>query len=430
MISSPIKSLNISKIDAIIVVVLIVIAGLVLARSGYISPTIEDFIQPSSEQQIEEPEEPIIEPITPPESIIPGYMRSVSPDDEGLHYDKISVCREWWYYSAVFDESSDLAGWAVSISFNHMARSDLLGTSKPDMLVVTLHGPNGEEYGGIINKERGLGILQQPTLQAKTPGVSVTFEDSWVEGEAPEWFIHVVDNDIDQNHEIVMDLRFFAPFDPLWTIGEKAFDKTNRNLASYVYTGCNVTGSVSIDGEKYTVQGIGHHEHTWSPNIVNKGVINGWDWTHMTLDNGWNIYFSTYYNTPQYFSTKTPNVNFFGSLIITTNKGETVTALANINPEIIESDEEIFTFVSMPLEIHISARPGVVQPLLSTYDMSLNIDISLENTYEKIWKFPTYVGMNVGRNSVTGTLTWNDDDGEQTIDLSGIGTMWSMRAFL
>ena len=170
MISMPIKNLHISKIDAIIVVILIVIAGFVLARTGHISGPIEEIIQPSTETQPEETIEPIVKEVLPPESIIPGTMRSISPDEEGLHYDKISVCREWWYYSVVFDDSSELAGWVASISFNHMARSDLIGTSKPDMLVVTLHGPNGEEYGGVINKERGLGILNQPTLQAKTPG--------------------------------------------------------------------------------------------------------------------------------------------------------------------------------------------------------------------------------------------------------------------
>jgi len=311
-----------------------------------------------------------------------------------------------------------------------MTRSDLLGTSKPDMLVITLHGPNGEEYGGVINKERGFGILKQPTLQAKTPGVSVTYEDSWVEGEAPEWFIHVEDKDIDQNHEIIFDFRFFAPYDPLWTIGENAFDKTNRNLASYVFTGCNVTGTVFIDGTSYAVQGIGHHEHAWSPNIVSKGLINGWDWVHVTLENGWSLYFNSFYNTPQALTTKTPNINPFGSLFITTNDGETLTTFQNINPEITMVDEEIFTFVSMPLKIHLNGQPGVVQPLLGTFDISLSVDISVDNTYEKIWKFPTYVGMNVGRAIVGGSLTWTDDEGEHVVDLQGIGTIWSMRAFL
>ena len=427
MSSKPILKPKIKKIDAIIVIILIIIAGLVLAKAGYVAPLQNDISEPTSEDKEETPSLP---PPTPPESITMGYMRAVSPEDEGVHFDKISICREWWYFSAVFDESSDLNGWVVSVSFNHMARSDLLGTSKPDLMVVTLHGPNGEEYGGMINKERGFGIIKQPTLKAKTPGVSVRFEDSWAEGESPEWHVHAEDNDIDKSHDVIIDLDYFAPFDPVWTIGDRAFEKSKSNIASYMFTGCNVTGTVQIDGKEYTVKGTGHHEHSWSPNIVTKGSINGWDWSHMTLDNGWNIYYSNYYPTPQFVSSLTSKVNPCGSLIITTDEGNTITMLENINPEITKSEDELFPFVKMPTEININAKAGVVQPLLSTYNIELDIDITAENTCEKVWKFPTYVGMNVGMNTISGTISWTDDDGNHEIELNGIGTIWSMRALL
>ncbi len=424
------KRLRLSKIDAIIVVILVVIAGYVLSQSEYVSPAIEQVVSPKTEQQ-EIPEiEPEPELPIPPESLTAGYMRAVSPEDEGLHYDTLSVCREWWYYSVIFNEDSQLAGWTATISFNHMARSDLLGTSKPDMFVFTLHGPNGEEYGGLINKERGFGILKQPTLQAKTPGVGVKFEDSWAEGSAPEWFVHAEDNDIDMNHDIILDLSFFAPNDPIWTIGDKALTKNTQNLASYVFLGCNVSGTVQIDGKEYTVEGIGQHEHTWSPNVVTKILVNGWDWAYIKLDNGWNLYYSTYYPTPQYISTKTPNVNPLSSLILTTDQGKTLTSLQDVNPEITESDDEIFTFVKMPLEIQINGKPSAIQPLLGTYDIILDINLQVDNTVENVWKFPTYVGMNVGRSIVSGSITWTDEEGDQEVEFSGIASTWSMRAFL
>jgi len=422
--------LRISKIDAIIVVVLVVIAGYVLSQSEYVSPAIEQVVSPTAEQQEEPEPEPEPELPIPPESLTAGYMRAVSPEDEGLHFDKVSVCREWWYYSVVFDENSELAGWTATISFNHMARTDLLGTSKPDMFVFTLHGPDGEEYGGLINKERGLGILKQPTLQAKTPGVGVSFEDSWAEGSAPEWFVHAEDGEIDQNHDIVLDLSFFAPHDPIWTIGDKALTKNQQNLASYVFLGCNVTGTVQIDGKEYEVSGVGQHEHTWSPNIVTKILVNGWDWAQISLDNGWTLYYNTYYPTPQAISTKTPNVNPITSLILTTDQGQTLTSLQDVNPEITESDDEIFTFVKMPLEIRVNGRPGVLQPLLDSYQISLDLDIRMSNTFEQVWKFPTYVGMNIGRSTVTGSISWTDEEGDQEVTFSGIASTWSMRAFL
>lgn len=418
-------------IDAIIVIILIVIAGIV-TFPNYIYPTVKQVIQPTTELEGQEEveQEPEPKPIQPPESIIPGYMRAVSPEDEGLHFDKISVCREWWYFTATFDSDSELAEWVVSISFNHMALGDLLGTQKPDLFVVTLHSPNGEDYGGIINKERGFGILKQPTLQAKTPGVSVSFENSWAEGESPEWFVHAEDGDIDKNHEIIINLRFFSSNDPIWTIGNRAFEKTESNIASYVFLACNVTGSIQIDSKEYKVQGMGQHEHSWSPTFVTKGLINGWDWAHISLDNGWTLYYSMYYPTPQYISSKTVSLNPFGTIIITATDGKTLTALDNVNAEVTEAFDEIFTFVQMPMKININGKPGIAQPLLSSYNIVLDIDLSSDNIYEHIWKFPTYVGMNVGRSAVRGTISWTDDEGGHTLSIQGVGTIWSMRAFL
>jgi len=423
------SNFKINKIDAIIVVTLLVIAGVVLTKAGYIYPTQEKI--PTLQ-----PDEPLppLPPPTPPVSLSSeyiGFMRAVSPEDEGTHFDQISISREWWYFGAALDgKDSELKDWTVSVSFNHMARGDLFGTLKPDMLVVTLNGPDGEKYGGIINKERGLGLIKQPTLQAKTPGLSIEFEDSWAEGGAPEWHVHAEDNDIDKNHEIVIDLNYFSPSNPLWTIGERAFQKSKSNIASYMFTGCDVTGTIKIDGVEYHVEGKGHHEHSWSPNIITRGSINGWDWCHMTLDNGWNIYFSNYYLTPQYLSTKTTKINPFGSLVITTDQGETLTILDNICFEITKSDEKIFPFVKMPSEYSLTAKPSIFQPLLKTYNVELELNIIAENTCEKVWKIPTYVGMKVGMSTINGKITWSDNEGDQEVELNGIGNIWSMRALI
>ena len=420
----PRKTLKLRKIDAVIVIILIVIAGLVLTKAGYV-------ILPDDDPDIDD--DPIIEPPpppppTPPTSIIPGFMRAVSGLDEGVHFDKIRVCREWWYYSVIFDEDSELAGWTAIISFNHMARGDLLGTLKPDLLVVTLFNPDGEVFGGMINKKRGMGILSPPTLNAKSPGVSVTFEDSWAEGRAPEWHVHAEDAEIDNDCTLVIDLRYFAPAEPIKTIGDKSLLEINNLLASYVFTGCNVTGTVELNGETFNVQGKGHHEHSWSPNIVTRGLINGWDWFHITLENGWNVYLSNYYPTPQFITSATTKTNPISSLLITTDDGKTITSLEDIEMKITESDEKIFPFVRMPTEFSIHAKPGLLQPLLQSYSMSLELDIKNVNTYDKVWKFPTYVGMKTGLNSVKGTINWSDDDGDHSLDLNGLATTWSMRA--
>jgi len=362
-------------------------------------------------------------------SIILGNDRDVSPIDEGVHFNKITNIREWWYYTVIFSKDSELPGWSATIGFCHMSWGDLKLTFKPDILVVTLHSPDGKEYGGLINKQRKeiLGILGPSTLEANTPGVDLKYDKSWVKGEAPEWHVHAEDADIDKENEIIIDLDFFAPSSPLWIHSSRLFDRGAGDIANYIFTGCEVTGEVIIDGLKYDVEGIGHHEHSWSLGVL-KFAVKGWDWCHMTLDNGWNIYYSKYYLTRQIFSSGLSEINPYSSLIITTDKGETITKLDNIDIKMIDSDK-LFLLLKMPSELEIDAKPSLSQILLKTYDIELDIKIKSENTYEKTWKFPTYVGMKIGLNSVVGKIKWSDDDGNHEIELNGAGTIWNMRKF-
>jgi hypothetical protein len=424
--------IELKKIDVIIVVALIVIAGFVLAYAGYwdVQDDYKFKIPPIDDSTFEEYEP---EPI-PPNSLIPSFMRSITPEDEGKHFHKITINREWWYYTVVFDENSELPGWTVSISFNHMAWGDLLGTLKPDLMVVTLHGPNGEEYGGLINEKRGFGILEQPTLEADTPGVFVTFKKSWAEGMAPNWHVHVEDENIDEDHDITIDLDFFAPSDPYWTFGSRPLQKSKSKLASYTFFGCNVTGTIHLDGVEHTVNGLGYHEHTWAPNSLLKGFVKEWDWCQITLDNGWNIYYSNYKLKSTILDSKETKFNPLGTLIITTDNGKTLTVLEDIDVTIKKSEkfeDKIFLFVKMPKSISINAKPGVIQPLIKSYNIELELNIQPENTYDKLWRLPTYTGMKIGRSSITGKLTWNDVEGiSQEVELNGIGNIWNMRSLV
>ena len=427
-------NIPLKKIDAVIVASLIVIAGYFIYKSGYVSESLPEQYFPQPVVQNETVAPP---PITPPASFIPSYRRDVSPEDEGVHYDSLRITREWWYFSAVFnDEDSELHNWGVAISFNHMAYGDLMGTLKPDLLTVTLYSDEGEVYGGIVNKRRYLGILNSGTLIASSPGVNVEFENSWAEGEYPDWHVHAEDKDIDTNHDIVIDLDYHAESLPVWTFGTRVFDKSESNLANYLFNGCIVSGTVEIDGIKYSVNGTGSHEHAWSPKVVTKATISGWDWFHITLENGWNVYLSNYYPTPQFITEKLSRINPFGTVLITTTNGETITELKNIDLKITRGDSQIFPFVKMPAEFDIQARPSikpeyiVSQSFLYGTNTELDINIDVVSAYNKIWKFPTYVAMKVGMCSVDGTLSWSDDEGDHNIPLNGIGITWSMRALL
>lgn len=426
-------TLRIRKIDAIIVAGLCVTSALFLWKSGYVTPFTPPTPPPS------EPDTVIPSVIlpTPPTSFVPAIRRDVTPEDEGVHFDELRVSREWWYFSAIFtDKNSALRNWSVAVSFNHMARSDLLGSLKPDLLVVSLFGANGETYGGMINKQRYLGILNQGTLIASSPGVNVQFEDSWVEGQYPTWHVHAVDNDIDTTHEIILDLDYTASSSPLWTMGAQAFNKTESELNSYVFAGCTVTGNVSIDGKKYFVSGTGHHEHVWTPHIITRATINGWDWFYVTCDNGYELYVTNFLPFPQSLSGKLSSLDSFGTFLLTADHGKTFTELKNVHFKTTKTDQRIFPFVKMPAAYSTDASPSfnsqyfVSQSMLYGSNLQVSADVAVPHAINKVWKFPSYVGMKIGSCTLDGTLSWSDAEGDHEIPMHGVGVSWSMRALL
>jgi hypothetical protein len=126
---------------------------------------------------------------------------------------------------------------------------------------------------------------------------------------------------------------------------------------------------------------------------------------------------------------RTTRVNPISSLIITTDKGETLTILEDLDITVRKSDR-IFLLLKMPSELNIRAKPNTIsQILLKKYNIRLDLDIEADNTYEKIWKFPTYVGMKIGLSTIDGKISWNDEDGDHEIELTGIGSIWNMRKF-
>ena len=479
--------LKLRKIDAIILVTLIIVAGYVFHRVGYIDNPLEEEIPKITFFQDDDNFKIIVEYVSTevlwskinitgdfddstlgryvhvgdeltecrgtisltyipknlhlktftftekeelPESILSSNERAVSPDDEGPHYnarllDSLLISREWWYYTAVLN--TGLPGWTVSISFNHMSRNDLF-YEKPDILVVVLNSPNGESYGGVIDKERYLGILRDPTLQATSSnkGFKVSFEDSYAEGQAPGWHVHIEGDNIDSSHNIEIDLHYSASSNPLWTFSSRPLDKSKGKIASYIFTGCDVSGTIKIDGVNFKVDGIGHHEHTWASGVIPKAFIRGWDWCHMTLDNGWNVYYSNYYLLPQIKSTKTTKITPFSSLMITTNKGETITKLDDLEIQIKDSEKNLL-FLNLPTSTRVTAQPSSAQILLRSYNIELDVDITADNTIDRIWKRLANVGMRIGRVTISGKISWSDDDGKHDLDLNGIGTIWNMR---
>ena len=225
----------------------------------------------------------------------------------------------------------------------------------------------------------------------------------------------------------MIDLDYFAPSNPLWIHSSRLIDKGKGIIANYIFTGCKVEGTVKLNNLEFKVKGTGHHEHSWSPGFLQLS-IKGWDWCYMVLDNGWSIYYGNYYLTRQILLPATTRINPLAIIVVTNDKGTKMTKLENVDIT-VEKFDKLFTLLKIPTNLGIIARPKILsQPLLKTYNIKLELDIKTKNTYEKMWKFPTYVGMKVGLNSITGMVAWSED-GTQEMDLKGTGTFWFMRSF-
>jgi predicted secreted hydrolase len=426
------------KIDTIIIVVIIATTTLFFVKADYISYILPNVHTNSPEKNnttvIPLPIEPTY---TPPTSLIPAYRRDVSPEDEGVHFNDLQTSREWWYFNAIFtDSTSQLKDWAVAVSFNHMARGDLFGTNKPDLLIVSILGNNSETYGGMVNKEHHLGILREGTLIASSPGVKVEFEDCWAEGTYPHWHVHVQNADIDNGHDITIDLDFTAQSLPVWALGSHVIEKSDSEVANYVFLGCTVSGTITIDEKSFSVKGTGSHEHSWTPNAIRKLFIGGWDWFTLTLDNGWEIYIANYLPSPQAISGALSSLDPFGTLLISLDHGATITELKDVNLKITQKDEKVFPLVRLPTAFSLEADPSinplylVSQSLLYGTKLKLTGDISITHATNQIWKFPTYIGMKIGYCIMDGKISWTDDDGTPEVSIHGIGVSCNMRALL
>ena len=191
-----------------------------------------------------------------------------------------------------------------------------------------------------------------------------------------------------------------------------------------------------IDRQTYKVQGTGSHEHSWTPNAIRRLFIGGWDWFTLTLDNGWMIYAANYLPSPQAVSGALSSLDPFGTLLITTDRGVTFTELKDVNLRITKRDEKVFPLVRLPSAFNLKADPSInplymiSQSLLYGTKTAVNGDISITHGINKIWKFPTYLGMKIGYCTIDGTISWSDDDGNHEVPVSGIGVSWNMRALL
>ena len=376
------------KSIAIIGIVLIIL----LSSLGYFFyPTFTtlNLYEPSPSIQDDDPILFEEEPPTPPGSdrTIDSGRHTLLPVDEGVH--KLAR-REWWYFNVIFDDpDSELKNWSMIISFNKMAGNDIRLLQR-DNLFVILYDDSGTSYNfGIMNKPRR-------TLQMGEPGVDIQFENSWAQGQYPQWQVHAYNGE----KGFVVDLNFTADFLPVWVMGRSSNLLVGKYFdGDYYIPRCVVNGTIQWQNKEYTVSGIGYHDHIWET-FVPRFITNGWEWYNIHFDNGWEMYLSK-------FNLRTLKDRYAAAIVISPN-----------NRNLVEYDKFTFTYTETA---QAQGIPSILYPkkchLEAEHDgIVLKLDIEIYNTCELVWE-GSRTAMFEGPCRVTGSMSWSGN----TVELSGLG---------
>ena len=347
-----------------------------------------EIIESDEDTNIEEFLLIVEQPPTPPGSNrgIDAGRHVLEINDESPHGNSR---REWWYYNVFFnDDESDLKDWSMIIAFNKMARLDIR-FQKRDSLFIMLYDTDECHSFSLLGKERG-------TFKSEGPGVNLIFENSWVKGLYPSWFIHAENSAMD----FFVDLDFTADFLPVWVEGRSSNLPIGGYVAGdYYVPRCKVKGEITWEGIIYNVSGVGYHDHVWENNVP-RFISKGWDWFNLHFDNGWEIYISK-------FNLRGIRENYAGAIIISPDNRDMV-EFVKFKLTTLESSGSIdMPSMSFPKKVHLEANRD---------NMHLSLDITIYNTCETVWK-RARTGMFEGPCTAKGSFSWSG----YSVDLDGYG---------
>ena len=258
--------------------------------------------------------------------------------------------------------------------------------------------------------------MPKGTIQATSPGVNVEFNNSYVIGTYPKWYIYAEDGDLD-GHEIIVDLFYKADSLPLWSIMNSGHNISMSPMGHYCIIDCNVTGEIKINETVYRIHGVGYHEHSWLtflPWGQEQTVNNVWDFFCIHFDNGWDMLAGKFSPMDQ-----SPIMRFIPSTLWISPDGESITECLFFRVEYLEIRNTSLYGVDIPTKININAlfvNTIITNPLSGL--IYLDIYIETKNIHEFIWGSPPSIGLWEGPCTVNGTIKWSKNN----IKLNG----WAM----
>ena len=184
------------------------------------------------------------------------------PDDEGLHVSKLI---EWWYYTGHF-QSDDNRSFGFELCFFRFTP-----------FIYFAHAAVTDIDGGKIHYIRK--IFPAPSVSIKRGGLDLTY-GQWG-GKATGSFSYDIWADT-PDFSFQFQLQSVKP--PM-LIGDSGIIEMGVDRPSYYYslTRNAATGTITLNGEKHQVSGMGWMDHQWGNFFMS--CIWGWDWFSLQLDN-------------------------------------------------------------------------------------------------------------------------------------------------
>ncbi len=290
--------------------------------------------------------------------------------DEFAHKNELI---EWWYFGGLLDKNeTKLSEWTLITNFV-MARGFV------DNLVCILVPPNETESPIDLSGWR----LKAGCIKASDKELNVICQtNNWVKGAYPEWHLYMERSK--DGHTYLIDVNFKAEVDSnfrIYSIGKS-------RLGHFAVFRQHMTGTITIDNEKFPVSGGSYYEHMYG--FIDPKSSRGWYWYCVPRTNKGDLSINIALGV-------SPTDEIFHKFVYFTEDGKNFGEFLNYNFEILETKS--YQDITYPFKFRISEKNENGE-LDATITRALNPCQDLHQTPLGTVAFIT------GNAKVVGTIVW------------------------
>ena len=203
----------------------------------------------------------------------------VFPADHGAHPD---LRTEWWYITGQAQAGDRTFGFQVTFFRSRVAATQGLQSKFAAKQLLFAHAAVTDLAGGKLWHDQRIAREGFGVASASQADTDVRLRDWSLQRDGSGYAARLPATGFS------IDLRF-APTQPLLLQGSAGLSRKGPNpeQASYYYSEPQLaaTGSLTVQGKRFEVQGRAWLDHEWSEAILHPEAV-GWDWIGMNLFDG------------------------------------------------------------------------------------------------------------------------------------------------